>query len=167
MKKNIVLVGMMGSGKSVIAKALAERLQLPCYSTDELIEQKTKKSIKALVASKGWEYFRSKEEQIVAQLAKKKGVIIDTGGGVILNPDNVRLLKKHGIIFFIKVGPAVIFERIKDDKKRPLINVPNPLAEIRRIYKQRLPLYNQADVIVNASVSIESAVAAIARKVVS
>lgn len=166
MKKNIVLIGMMGSGKSTIAKLLEKRLRLKRYSTDEIIEAKTKKSITELVASKGWDYFRLKEERVVAQLSKKKGVIIDTGGGVILNPANLKALKNNGIVFFVKASPASIYKRIKNEKHRPLLQVPNPLGEIRRIYKERLPLYSRADVVIHASTaSFDKAIAKIRKAV--
>ncbi len=166
MTKNIVFIGMMGSGKSVIGKAVAVALKRKFYSTDELIEKKAKCKIKDLVARKGWVYFRALEHKIVLQAVQKKGVVIDTGGGVVLNQDNLKALRKNGTIIFLKAAPAVIYKRIKNDSNRPLINVPNPLAEIRRIYKERLPLYNQADVVINtSSASIEGPVARILRKV--
>ena len=164
--KNIVLIGMMGSGKSVIAKALAKRLKIPCLSTDELIEQKTKRTIKDLVAQHGWEYFRALEHKIVVQISRRKGIIIDCGGGVILDPENLDALKTNGIIFFLNAPPVVIYQRIKNDPNRPLVHVPNPLAQIKRVYKQRLPLYNQADYTIDASdPSIQGPVAQILLKV--
>ena len=166
MKKNVVLIGMMGSGKTVIAKALAKKLKVPCFSIDTLIEKKARRKIKNIIADKGWPYFRELEHQMVVQVAKKKGIIIDCGGGVVLNPLNFDLLKKHGIIFFLKATPKVIYERIKGDPHRPLVNVPNPLAQLTKIYRQRLPLYKQADFIIDASdESIASPVAEIHAKV--
>ena len=168
MMKNIVLIGMMGSGKSMIAKALAGKLKARYLSTDELIEKKTKRTIKDLVAWKGWEYFRALEHKIIAQVSKKKGVIIDCGGGVVLDMRNLDALKVNGIIFFLNAKPAVIYKRIKNDPNRPLVHVPNPLAQIRKIYKQRLPLYNQADHTIDASdPSIEGPVAQIVLRVKS
>lgn len=150
--KNIVLIGMMGSGKSVVSKELALQLKVKRYSTDELIEKKAKKKIRDIVASRGWEYFRRLEHTVVKSVAAKKGVVIDCGGGVVVNGDNLKLLRKHGTIIFLKASPAVIYERIKNDPDRPLIHeAPNPLGVIKRIYKQRLPLYSQADITINAS----------------
>lgn len=152
LNKNIVLIGLMGSGKSVIAKALAEKLGINLYSTDALIEKKAKKKIRNIVADNGWEYFRRLEHQTIKRIAVKKGVVIDCGGGVVVNPENLKLLRKNGKIIFLKASPAVIYKRIKNDPNRPLVHeTANPLAVIKMLYKQRLPLYNQADITVNAS----------------
>lgn len=160
---NIVLIGMMGSGKSVIAKELSKQLKRPVYSTDAMIVKKLKKSIPQIVALKGWDYFRQVEHRMVQSVSRKNGVIIDCGGGVVSNPDNLKILQKNGKIIFLKASPAVIYQRIKNDPNRPLIHdVPNPLGALKKIYQQRLPLYNQADMTVNTSkASIASPVARI------
>lgn len=166
MTKNIVLIGLMGSGKSKIARALAKKLKVPNLSIDQIIEKKAKHKIRTIIAQKGWLYFRQMEHAIVRQAAQKKGVIIDCGGGVVLNPENMALLKKNGIIFHLKATPEVIYQRIKGDPHRPLVNVPNPLAQLKKLYKERLPLYNQADVSIDASdPSIQGPVVQILAKV--
>lgn len=150
--KNIVLIGMMGSGKSLIARELARQLDVSVYSTDELIERKAKNKIRQIVADKGWPYFRKVEHAVVKRVAAKKGVVIDCGGGIVVNPDNLKLLRKHGIIIFLKASPAVIYKRIKNDPNRPLVHAAeDPMAVIKMLYKQRLPLYSQADITINAS----------------
>ena len=148
---NIVLIGFMGSGKTSVAKALSLKLKVKCFSTDRLIERKAKRSIAKIIEDKGWSYFRELEHKEVKKLSVKKGIIIDCGGGVVLNPKNIKLLKANGIIFYLKVTPQIIYNRLKDDKTRPLISGPNPKALIKEILKTRIPLYNQADFTVNAS----------------
>lgn len=166
MDKNIVLIGMMGSGKSMIAEALARQLGLPLVSTDEIVESQAGCSIKDLVAAKGWKHFRGLEREAVRQVSQKHGIIIDCGGGVVLDPENLALLKKRGIIFHLHAPPSVLYQRLKDDTQRPLLAAPDPLAELTGIYQQRLPLYNQADYTIDASdASIEGPVAQILLKV--
>ena len=165
LKRSIVLVGLMGSGKTMIAKELAKRLKVDRFSTDEMVEVKENSSIAEIVINKGWEYFRSLEHKIVKKLSLKKGVIIDCGGGVVINPDNFDLLKKSGIIFHLKADPQVLYQRLKGDKTRPLINGPNPQARIKELFKERLPLYNQADFTIDASdPSIEGPIVEILQK---
>ena len=163
--KNIVLIGFMGSGKSMTAKALSNKLKIKYFSTDDLIEAKQKRSIAQIIEDKGWDYFRELEHKEIKKLSSKKGVVIDCGGGIVLNPKNIKLLKVNGIIFYLKVTPKIIYNRLKDDKTRPLISGPNPQAKIKEILKTRIPLYNQADFTVDASdPSIDVPVAEILKK---
>ena len=163
--KNIVLIGFMGSGKSMAAKALSDKLKAKSFSTDDLIEAKQKRSIAKIIEHKGWDYFRELEHKEVKKLSSKKGVIIDCGGGVVLNPNNMKFLKANGIIFYLKASPKVIYNRLKGDKTRPLISSSNPQAKIKEILKTRIPLYNQADFTVDASdPSIDVPVAEILKK---
>jgi shikimate kinase len=164
--KNIVLIGLMGSGKTMIAQALSKQLNIEQYSSDAMIEAKENSSIAQIVAEKGWSYFRSVEKVIVKALSKKKGIIIDCGGGVVLDSENFTNLKKNGILFHLKANPEVLYKRLKGDKTRPLISGPNPKARLKEIFEARLPLYNQADFTIDASdPSIEGPVVEILKKV--
>ena len=141
----------MGSGKSLAAKTLEKKLKVKRLSTDELIENKEGKKIPAIFKEQGQAYFRALEGKIVKQVARRKGVIIDCGGGVVLNPENIKLLKKNGIIFYLKASPKVIYQRIKKQKNRPLLDVANPQAKITELIKKRTPLYQQADYTVDSN----------------
>ena len=157
--KNIVLIGFMASGKTLAAKMLSKRLNRKLVSTDALIVAQEGRSITQIFKEQGEEYFRQKEHAVIQELAGQTGLIIDCGGGLVLNPKNIALLKQNGIIFHLRTTPEVIFERVKGDPNRPLLNVPDPLGTIRALYAQRLPLYSQADVEVDSSSSsIEGAV---------
>ncbi|MGE0267721.1 MAG: shikimate kinase [Candidatus Omnitrophota bacterium] len=145
-KRNIVLIGFMGSGKTLVSNELSSIYQKAVYSSDDLIEQKEGMSIKAIFEEKGEEYFRKIESQIVGDLSKKEGIIIDCGGGVVLNPVNMKLLKRNGIVIYLKSSPDSVLKQIRNnDKKRPLLNVENPLQVIEKMMKERAPKYEQAD----------------------
>jgi shikimate kinase len=164
--KNIVLIGFMAAGKSSVAQALSKRLNRPLLATDKLIEERLGKNVRQIFEERGEAYFRSIEGEVVAEVSAMQGVIIDCGGGVVLNQKNFEILKRNGMIFHLHAPPEVIFGRIKGHSNRPLLNVPDPLARIRELYNQRLPLYNQADVTVDSSsASIELPVDEILKRI--
>ena len=145
-KKNIVLIGFMGSGKTFTAREISKVLKRKVYSTDVLIEKKEKTKIRNIFASKGEAYFRKQEAKVVSLVSKKKNAVIDCGGGVILNPDNIKNLKKSGVLVYLRTSATWIYKRIKSDKNRPLVNVKNPMARIKYLLNQRRKLYAKADV---------------------
>ena len=166
MKKNIVLIGFMGSGKSKIGRRLAEQLKIDLVSTDEMIEKKAGQSITAIFQTKGEAYFRDLESTMVKEVAARQGIIIDCGGGVVLRPINLQELKRQGIVFYLSAAPETIYERIKHEKHRPLLNGPDPLGCIKELYNQRIPLYNQADHIIDADdASIDGPVVEILKRI--
>ena len=144
MKKNIVLVGFMGAGKTAVSQRLAEILKRPRISTDEAIEQKENRSIVEIFKNSGEEYFRRLEKEIVEELAHKKNLIIDCGGGVALQQENIDRLKKSGILFYLSARPEVIYQRTKDQLQRPLLNIPHSQIKIRELLEQRKSYYEQA-----------------------
>ena len=160
-----MLIGLMGSGKSMVARALEARLGVPQFSTDEMIEAKEGRPVRDIFHGPGEAHFRKLEHAVVLELARKKGVIIDCGGGIVLNSVHLPLLKENGIVFHLKAKPEVIYSRIKGDPSRPLVNVPNPKERITQLFKERMPLYDQADVVLDASdPSIEGVVAQIIQR---
>lgn len=151
MKRNIVLIGFMGSGKSTLARILSQKLGWPAVSTDSLVEQKEGKTIAEIFKDSGEEYFRHLEHQVVLQVARKQGAIVDCGGGVVLNPKNIEALKKTGTIVFLSCDADVIYKRVKMQPKRPLLDVADPLARIKELLKERQPFYAQADLALDTS----------------
>ena len=139
----------MGAGKSVTAKCLAAAREAPLYSTDSLVEEKAGHPISEIFLREGEGAFRRLENEVVLDLAKKQGAVIDCGGGVVLNPENMKALRKNGIIIYLSATPEIVWERIKNQKHRPLLDVKDPLTEIRRLLHQRDPLYRQADHVVD------------------
>lgn len=166
MDKNIVLIGFMGSGKSMIARELGVRLKRQVISTDELAEDMEKKTIHEIFKSKGEAYFRNLEKQIIQEVSLRQGVIIDCGGGVVLDKENLKHLKTNGIVFYLEAEPEVIYQRIKHEGHRPLLKTSDPLGCIKELYQQRLPLYNLAHHTIDANdASIEGPIAEILKTI--
>jgi len=151
MKKNIVLTGFMGAGKSVIAKKLESILKRRLVSTDGLIVDREKRPITDIFKDSGEDYFRKVESEVVGEISAQEGLIVDCGGGIVLNEDNVVNLKRTGIVFYLSATPEVIYKRVKDQKHRPLLNVDDPLKAIKELLEKRELLYLKADHTINTS----------------
>ncbi|MBI5149252.1 MAG: shikimate kinase [Candidatus Omnitrophica bacterium] len=144
-KKNIALIGFMGSGKSVVSKKLAAILKREAISTDDWIERREGRSINRIFEESGEPYFREQETQAVREVAGKEPVVIDCGGGVVLNPQNIKELRKKSIIVFLAASPKTVYQRIKDKEDRPLLKTADPQTRIRQLMDQRQSFYAQAD----------------------
>lgn len=143
--KNVVLVGFMGTGKTQVAKMLAKRAGMTYVSTDEMIEQKEKRPISDIFRDEGEVYFRRVEKDIVKEVAKGENQVIDTGGGIVLDSENMENLRKNGVIICLWASEKVIYERTKKYRHRPLLNVESPEKRIREILDKREPFYKKAD----------------------
>ena len=167
MKSKIILIGMMGSGKSTIAQKLAHRLGFSLFECDEIFEKKFKIKIKDYFKQFGEENFRKEEENILKDLIKKDNFIISTGGGVVLNKNNRNLIFNDEILsIYLKSSVGAIFDRIKNNKNRPLLNVENPKKEIEKILNQREDLYKQAKLTIeNENETIDEVVEKIIKEI--
>ncbi len=148
--KNIVLIGFMGSGKSKTAECLSKALNREVLSTDELIEKKEGKTIAEIFEQAGEDYFRGLERMVVKEVSGREGVIIDCGGGVIVNPDNLAHLKEKGILIYLAASARCIYGNIKEGKQRPLMNVDDPQAVIEQLLEERREFYEKADITVDS-----------------
>jgi len=151
MNKNIVLIGFMASGKTLSSKELARRLKRKRVSTDELIAEREKKSIAEIFAQSGEPYFRKLEREVVHEIAAQKNLVIDCGGGVVTDPENLQALKANGIVFFLEAAPEAVYRRIKGQKNRPLLNVADPLDKIKTLLAERDPHYRMAHHVVDSN----------------
>ncbi len=142
---NIILVGFMGTGKSVVGKKLAAKLDKDFIELDDTIESKEKMSIKDIFEKKLEPYFRQVEKEAVKEAAKRENVVISAGGGAVIDDENFKNLKNSGIIICLKASPDTILKRTKNIKTRPLLNVPDPKKQIEELLKKREPYYNKAD----------------------
>lgn len=142
---NVVLIGYRGTGKSSVGKILAERLGRELVSTDDAIIQRAHLAIPDIVARYGWDHFRDLESQVCRELAAKDGLILDTGGGAILRPENVACLKAGGTLFWLTAEVGTIAARIGGDTQRPSLTGRKSFTdEIEEVLRARLPKYEAA-----------------------
>lgn len=142
---NIVLIGYRGTGKSSVGRLLAERLGRPLVSTDAEIVRRANQAIPDIVQARGWDYFRDLESDVCRELAGKDGLIIDTGGGAVLRPQNVAILKSNGRLFWLTADVATIVARIGEDKQRPsLTGTKSFTDEVEEVLRERTPKYQSA-----------------------
>lgn len=139
---NIVLVGFMGTGKSAVGKLLAERLAFWFLDMDELIEARAGKPITRIFAEEGEPRFRAMERELVRELAQQRGLVVATGGGIVLNPDNLRDFSRSGLVVCLSAAPEEILRRVGNSTHRPLLNQPDPAAAIRNLLAKRQALYD-------------------------
>jgi len=148
---NIVLVGFMGTGKTSVGKRLARELKMGFLEMDETIEKEAGIKISEIFARFGEKAFRKKEKELVKRIAELDNLVISTGGGVILEEENVKDLKKNGILICLWATPSVIYNRIKNEAHRPLINCKNPKKRIKELLEDRASFYAQADYTIDNS----------------
>lgn len=145
---NIFLVGFRCTGKSSVGKAIAQRLNYPFKDADEEIVRENKITISEMVAEKGWQFFREKERKVIHRLSLLQDHIIATGGGAVLNPDNIADMKHSGFVVWLKAKPETIKKRMLSDnltqEQRPALTDKGLIDEIAETLAFRNPLYEKA-----------------------
>ena len=142
---NLGLIGYRGTGKSVVAQQLAERLGMPVVGMDAEIVRRAGCSIPEIVAADGWPAFRDRETALAKELAGRDGLIIDCGGGIIERSENIEALKAGGRVFWLKASVETIVERIGGDDQRPsLTGTQSFTDEVAEVLARRTPLYAEA-----------------------
>jgi shikimate kinase len=145
MKTNIALIGFMGTGKTAVGKALAERLDKKFIELDSLIERKAGKTIPEIFKQDGEIAFRELEIEVTKEVAEKKNAVIACGGGVVLNKINIDRLRKESLIVYLTASPKIILKRTSNDaEERPLLKVANPTLTIQELLRFRKPFYERA-----------------------
>lgn len=150
-QKNVVLIGFMGSGKTSVGLRLSYRLRRPVEDTDKLIERREGRTISEIFAREGEAHFRQLETALLAELVEKgRTAIYSVGGGTPVRPENRELLKRLGKVVLLRVKPETVYERLKEDTTRPLLQCGNPLERIRELMESRKEAYEScADVILD------------------
>ena len=151
MFKNIILTGFMGVGKTSVGTRLAKDLGYTFVDTDELIEADQKITITEIFSSFGEAYFRDAETRVIRQVLDGEGQVVATGGGAVIRDENRRAFKEGGMTICLTARPEVVFERIRHETHRPLLQVPDPLGRIRELLNERERYYHQADLIIDTS----------------
>ena len=143
---HLILVGISGAGKSTAGTAVAERLGRVFVDLDREIERREQATVSELFAEKGEPYFRAKERELTEELSRSGNMVLAPGGGWITNADVVALVRPPGRIIYLKVKPETAMARIGAERgTRPLLMRPDPLGELKRMLKQREPMYAKAD----------------------
>ena len=148
---NVVLIGFMGSGKSTMGIRLSYQLRYVLEDTDKMIEAKAGKTISEIFSQEGEEAFRQMETELLEKLVEKRGQrVYSVGGGMPVRAVNRPLLKKLGTVVYLRTRPETIYERLKDDTTRPLLQGEDPLGKIRSLMAEREEAYMEtADMVLD------------------
>lgn len=144
--KNIILVGYMGCGKTTVGKRIAEATKYTFADTDEMIVAQQGRSISDIFAQDGESVFRDMETALLVKMLTEKNdtCVISTGGGMPVREENRKLLRQLGTVVYLRVKPETVYERIKGDTMRPLLQCENPMERIQEMIKSRNPAYEAA-----------------------
>lgn len=142
MRRNIVITGFMGTGKSVVAKELARKLKMEFIDMDRIIEEYQGMSIADIFVRYGEKYFRAQENKLVKELSQKENMVIASGGGTLLSSDNARMLSQRGQTICLYADSQTIYNRVKRKNNRPLLKGENVLSEINRLLEKRKKIYD-------------------------
>ena len=150
--RNIYLVGLMGAGKTTVGRMLAKRLGRPFLDSDHEIVERTGVPIPTIFEIEGEDGFRRREAQTIHDLTAGADLVLATGGGVVINPENRRRLHETGWVVYLNVPPRLLYERTRHDRNRPLLQVEDPLARLEELHAVRDPLYREtAHMVVDGS----------------
>jgi shikimate kinase len=151
MFKNIILTGFMGVGKTSVGTQLAKDLGFTFVDVDKLIEADQNLTITSIFSKFGEPYFREVEARIIGRVMMGEGQVVSTGGGAVIQDRNREAFKKGGFVICLSASPEVIYERIKHENHRPLLQTADPKAKIKELLDSRAAFYAQADVCIDTS----------------
>ena len=149
-KGNVILVGMMGAGKSTVGRILARRLKRVFHDSDHEIEARCGVRIPVIFDIEGEAGFRARESQVLEALCALEGIVLATGGGAVLTEDNRRHIAGSGTVVYLHGKPADLWLRVRHDRNRPLLAGPDPRGKLEALYAERDPLYREvADLVLD------------------
>jgi len=140
---NVFFVGLMGAGKTTVGRAVARRLDRPFFDSDHEIEGRTGARIPVIFELEGEAGFREREAQVIAELTGRSGIVLATGGGAVLRPENRAALHERGFVVYLRANPHDLWLRTRRDKNRPLLQTEDPKARLEALYEVRDPLYRE------------------------
>jgi shikimate kinase len=146
---NIFLIGFMGAGKTSVGRILAKNLEMSFVDLDETIEKELGMKIPEIFSTHGEEFFRDAESKLLRAVAQRGGQVIATGGGVVLREENWEVMEREGVTIYLKAPAVVLYNRVKNNTSRPLLQVDNPFEKVQELLSTRIPLYEKADLIVD------------------
>jgi len=141
MADNIFLVGLMGAGKTTIGRLLAKHLHKAFYDSDHEIERRTGVNIPLIFELEGEGGFRKRESAVIEELVRKSNIVLATGGGAVLAPENRQNLKQNGIVVYLRANVPELWQRTRNDKNRPLLQGQDPFAKLQQLFLERDPIY--------------------------
>lgn len=148
---NLILVGMMGSGKTTMGRILAKHLGKVFVDSDEEIQKRTGVNIPYIFDVEGEAGFRGRETAVIADLTRRDNMVLATGGGAVLGEQNRTLLQQCGIVIYLRANVHDLWQRTRHDRNRPLLQTSDPYGKLNELYQQRDPLYQQlADIVIQS-----------------
>lgn len=150
LSRSIVLVGLMGAGKTKIGRRLATRLNLPFFDSDEEIESAAGETIEEIFANRGEAVFRDGERRVIARLLAGPVHVLSTGGGAFMDPETRRIIAARGVSVWLRAELDVLFARVSRRTNRPLLKTPDPRAVLAELMDRRYPIYAEADITVDS-----------------
>ena len=148
--RSIVLVGLMGAGKSTIGRRLAQKLGLAFVDADAEIEQAAGKTVQEIFADHGETYFREGERKVIARLLEQGSQVLATGGGAYMSAETRRTIAERGVTVWLKADFSLLMKRVRRRSDRPLLSSGDPEAVMRTLMAERYPVYGEADITVES-----------------
>jgi shikimate kinase len=154
----VVLVGLMGAGKTSVGRRLADKLEIPFVDADHEIEQAAGKTIPEIFADHGESYFRDGERRVIARLLESGGKVLATGGGAFMQPETRDVIRKNAVSIWLRADLPLLMKRVRRRSNRPLLKAGDPEEVMRRLIDERYPIYAEADIIVDSRDVAHSAI---------